>query len=58
MLKIFTVIGMVGIGWILGYAHAHYVVAAECERLGGFFVGEQVYKCHAIEKREVSDAED
>lgn len=55
---IFTVIVMVGVGWHLGYVHAHYVVATECERLGGFYVGKQVYKCHAVEKKETSDGEE
>lgn len=28
-----------------GWVYAHQTVAAECERLGGFFVGKTIYKC-------------
>lgn len=28
-----------------GWVYAHQTVAAECERLGGFFVGKTRYKC-------------
>lgn len=38
------------LGIRVGYEYAHIVVAAECERLGGFFVGKKVFKCNAIEK--------
>lgn len=37
-------IGLIA-GWWLGWGHAHAVVAAECERLGGFFVGNKVFRC-------------
>jgi hypothetical protein len=33
-----------------GYSIAHYEVAKECERLGGFYVGKKVYKCHKVEE--------
>ena len=36
------------IGWIIGWTIAHYVVATECRRLGGFYVGKKVYKCTDI----------
>jgi len=36
----FTVMGA-SIGWL----HAHTTVAAECERLGSFFVGSKTYEC-------------
>lgn len=29
----------------LGWYNAHITVAAECDRLGGFFVGKTVYEC-------------
>ncbi|MFT0211816.1 hypothetical protein VQ643_04270 [Pseudomonas sp. F1_0610] len=29
----------------LGWFFAHLTVAAECQRLGGFFIGEQTYHC-------------
>ena len=38
------------IGWVIGWAHAHYTVAGECEKLGGFFVGKKIYKCTSIDK--------
>lgn len=34
---------IVGI-WI-GWRAAHEVVAVECERLGGFYVGQRVFRC-------------
>jgi len=33
------------VGYLIGHRVAHIVVATECERLGGFFVGKQVFKC-------------
>ena len=38
----------VAVGWLLGWLHAHVTVAAECERLGGFYVGTKIYKCTAV----------
>lgn len=32
-------------GVAFGWGWAHQTVAAECERLGGFFVGQKVYRC-------------
>lgn len=40
------------VGYAFGWGRAHVIVAKECERLGGFFVGEQVFKCSAVERRE------
>lgn len=40
------------IGYRIGWECAHVTVAAECERLGAFFVGKTTYKCTAIEKGE------
>ena len=37
-------LGIVVGAW-LGWHTAHATVAVECERLGGFFVGKQVFKC-------------
>ena len=47
-------------GWILGlicgvalgWAWAHTTIASECDRLGGFYVGERVYKCERIEVKD------
>ena len=51
MIKLFAVLGMIAAVWWIGYQHGHHQVAAECERLGGFFVGKKIYKCHAIEDK-------
>lgn len=37
-------VGVIFGAWI-GWNAAHVTVAAECERLGGFFVGKRVFKC-------------
>lgn len=42
-LAVFIVI--FSIGWYFGYAYAHLVVAVECDRLGGFYVGKRVFRC-------------
>lgn len=44
------VLGMffVAIGWLFGWLHAHEVIALECERLGGFFVGKKVFECKLV----------
>lgn len=39
------------VGFVAGYAYAHHVVAAECEKLGSFYVGKNVYRCTKIEKK-------
>lgn len=36
------------IAWLWSDSVAHNKIAAECERLGGFFVGSKTYKCHQI----------
>lgn len=33
-------------GYQLGWVSAHKTVAHECKTLGGFYVGEEVFKCH------------
>lgn len=50
--KVIFLIAGLGIGGMWGWIAAHHTVAAECERLGGFFVGQKVYKCHLVESRE------
>lgn len=35
-------------GYWIGYAAANADVARECERLGGFYVGESTYKCAKV----------
>jgi hypothetical protein len=36
------------IAWLWSDSVAHNKIAAECERLGGFFVGSKTYKCYAV----------
>lgn len=38
-----------GAFWLSGWYFAHTTVATECERLGKFYVGKQVYQCMKIE---------
>lgn len=47
-MKMGTFILGVAVGLFFGWAHAHKHIAAECERLGGFFVGEKIYKCERV----------
>lgn len=39
-----TLLGLL-IGIYIGYGYAHHYVAAECDRLGAFFVEKVVYEC-------------
>lgn len=45
------------IGRACGWVSAHGTVAEECKRLGGFFVGKDVFKCVEISEniKELSD---
>lgn len=36
------------IAWALCHRYTHIMIANECEKLGGFSVGDKTYKCHAI----------
>lgn len=36
------------IGALAGWRYAHGSIAAECERLGGFFVGKTVFHCSEV----------
>lgn len=36
------------IAWYLCHRYTHIMVASECERLGGFYVGSKTYKCYLI----------
>lgn len=38
------------VGWLFGWIHAHNTVASECEKLGSFYVGSNVYHCTKVEK--------
>lgn len=39
-------------GYQIGYIFTHEYIAQECKKLGGFFVGQQVFKCVKIERIE------
>ncbi|RKG41431.1 hypothetical protein D9K81_17845 [Acinetobacter chengduensis] len=41
------IIGFI-IAWLWSDSFTHHKIAAECERLGGFFVGSKTYKCYAV----------
>lgn len=41
-----------GACWLSGWYFAHSTVATECERLGKFYVGKNVYQCSKIETNE------
>ncbi|MDT4328512.1 hypothetical protein ACQE3D_10810 [Methylomonas sp. MS20] len=37
--------------WVFGisiWAFAHFAVADECKKLGGFYVGSKVFECHQV----------
>lgn len=40
------------IGYLWGWAQAHYTVADECTKLGAFYVGKRVFKCTEIETKQ------
>ena len=48
--KLLILIGSVLISYQVGYVAAHMEITLECKRLGGFYVGEQVYKCAPVEQ--------
>lgn len=41
-----------GVCWLSGWYFAHSTVATECERLGKFYVGKNVYQCSKIESKD------
>lgn len=40
------------VGHVYGWAHAHQAVASECEILGGFYVGDRVFRCERIKQED------
>lgn len=36
------------IGFFCGWLYAHSTIAAECRKLGGFYVGKSTFKCEEI----------
>lgn len=47
-LRIFVALCIAFLG---GWTYAHFIVADECEKLGSFYVGDQVFKCLALERK-------
>lgn len=47
-----TIIFGILIGWLCGWLHAHNTVASECKKLGSFYVGNTVFKCVEIERKD------
>lgn len=45
----------IAVGWFIGWMVAHFTIATECKRLGGFYVGKKVYKCTEIVEVEKHD---
>lgn len=41
------------VAWWICSNYTHQMIAAECERLGGFFLDNKTFKCVAIVDREV-----
>lgn len=39
------------LGYAFGWGRAHNVIASECRRLGGFYVGKSDFKCTEIKER-------
>jgi len=37
------------LAYYIGWLRAHHTVAAECERLGGFYVGPKTFRCVKVE---------
>lgn len=40
------------VGYWMGWIGAHQTVKTECRRLGGFYVGDSVFKCEEVPKPE------
>lgn len=46
MQKLLIRLGILILGVFIGWLYAHVTVATECKRLGGFYVGNEIYHCH------------
>lgn len=42
---LWSFVGALALGWVIGWVHAHGAIASECRRLGGFYVGDAVFRC-------------
>lgn len=49
-MSLLAIIGLLWIGWLLGWTHAHHTVADECERVGAFYVGSKTFRCVKTEE--------
>lgn len=45
MMGFWTFIGVLALGWSIGWVHAHISIARECRQLGGFYVGGTTFRC-------------
>lgn len=43
------------LGWAVGWAHAHFTVANECEKLGRFYVADKIFYCSRIDAAPADD---
>ena len=50
MNDIFGAIFLVLVGMLFGWIFAHNNVVTECEKLGSFYVGNNVYYCEQVNK--------
>lgn len=50
LMFLLVVLYFVSVGWLGGWLHAHHTVATECGKLGSFYVGDQVFRCHEVEE--------
>jgi hypothetical protein len=39
-------------GFVFGWVAAHDEVAKECDKLGKFYIGDTVYECKAVSKKD------
>ena len=39
---------LIAFGFGCGWIYAHSVIATECRKLGGFYVGKSTFKCEEI----------
>ena len=42
------------LGLMFGWNSAHHTIANECKKLGGFFIGREIFKCIKVEEQPIS----
>jgi len=52
MMEGFIAISTLLCGFAFGWIIAHNEVAKECDKLGKFYVGDTVYECKSVPKKE------